>query len=59
MFATFIMGVQCRPELSEQRRCETDAMDASVRSRVRVSDDEKLRPLGHVREEKYFSFVIH
>ena len=34
-------------------------MDASARTRVRVSDNEKLRPLGHVREEKYFSFVIH
>ena len=53
------MGVQCRPELSEQRRYETDAMDASARTRVRVSADKKLRQLGHVREEKYFSFVIH
>jgi len=43
VFVTFIMGVQCRPEVSEQRRCETGAMDASARTRVRVSADEKLR----------------
>ena len=59
VFVTFIMGIQCRPELSEQRRCETDAMDASARTRVGVSADEGLRQLGHVREEKDFSFVIH
>ena len=59
MFVTFIMGVQCRPELSEQSRCETDAMDASARTRVRVSAEEGLRQLGHVREKKDFSFVIH
>ena len=59
MFVTFIMGVQCRPELSEQRRCETDAMDAPVRTRVGVSSDEGLRHLGHVWEEKDFSFAIH
>ena len=58
MFVTFIMGVQCRPELSEQCKCETDAMDASARTRVPVSDDEKLRPLGHVREEKYFLLLF-
>ena len=34
VFVTLIVGVQCRPELSEQRRCETDAMDASARTRV-------------------------
>ena len=33
VFVTLIMGVQCRPELSEQRRCETDAMNASARTR--------------------------
>ena len=59
LFVTFIMGVQCRPELSEQCRCETDAMDASARMRVRVSADEGLRQLGRVWEEKDFSFVIH
>ena len=59
MSVTLIMGVQCRPELSEQRRCETDAMDASARTRVGVSADKGLRQLGHVREEKDFSFVLH
>ena len=59
VFGAFIMGVQCRPELREQRRCETDAMNSSTRTRVRVSADEGLRQLGHVREEKDFSFVIH
>ena len=34
-------------------------MDASARTRVRVSAEEGLRQLGHVREEKDFSFVVH
>ena len=59
VFVTFIMGVQCRPEVREQRRRETDAMVASARTRVGVSADEGLRQLGHVREEKDFSFVLH
>ena len=59
VFVTFIMGVQCRPEVREQRRRETDAMVASARTRVGVSADEGLRQLGHVRGEKDFSFVLH
>ena len=34
--------IQCRPELSEQGRCETDTMDASAGMRVHICHDVDL-----------------
>ena len=54
MFVTFMLGVQYRPELSKQSRCEPDAIDTSAWTRVRVSTVKCLPQLGHVRKKKIF-----
>ena len=51
-------NVQCRPELCEQWRRETDAMDASARTKVRVGANERLRQLGRVRKENIFLLLF-
>ena len=53
-----LQNVQCRPELCEQWRRETDAMDASARTKVRVGADERLRQLGRVRKENIFLLLF-
>ena len=56
--AMALQNVQCRPELCEQWRRETDAMDASARTKVRVAADERLRQLGRVRKENIFLLLF-
>lgn len=46
--------VQCRPELRQQCRMETDAIDASAQMRVCISADKHLRQPGHIRKEEIF-----
>ena len=53
-----LQNVQCRPELCEQWRRETDVMDASARTKVRVGADERLRQLGRVRKENIFLLLF-
>ena len=50
----FMLVVQYRPELSAQSKRETDAIDTSARTRVRVSTDKCLCQLRHVRKKKIF-----
>ena len=51
--------VQWRPELSEQCRHKTDAMDTSARTRVRISPDECLCQHRLVRKEKIFLLLFN